>query len=98
MTLPALPDMVNGSFEALAGFMVLNHCRVLRIEKIVRGVSVLSSFFFTLWGFWNLYYYPKISQPISFYAGLLVVFANTIYVCMMIFYKSRESSCRKASE
>lgn len=83
-------DLVNGAFEGAAGFMVLNHCRVLRTEKIVRGVSILSSFFFTLWGFWNLYYYPSLSQPISFYGGIMVVCANSLYIAMLIHYRSQE--------
>ena len=83
----AWPDLINGSFEALAGLMVLNHCRVLHAEKMVRGVSVLSSFFFTMWGVWNLYYYPALNQPLSFYGGLVVVASNALYVGMMVFYR-----------
>jgi hypothetical protein len=42
------PDMVNGSYEALAGVFVLNHCRVLlrhkswrehRVDDILRDVG-----------------------------------------------------------
>lgn len=80
-------DLINGSFEALAGAMVLNHCRVLYAEKMVRGVSVISSFFFTLWGIWNLYYYPALNQPMSFYGVLVVVAANALYVGMMVYYR-----------
>lgn len=85
---PLWPDLINGSFEALAGAMVLNHCRVLYAEKMVRGVSVLSSCFFTLWGMWNLYYYPVLNQPLSFYGGMVVVAANALYVGMMVHYRS----------
>lgn len=81
------PDLINSLFEGFAGLMVLNHCRVLHAEKMVRGVSVVSSFFFTAWGVWNVYYYPALNQPLSFYGGLFVVVANAVYVWMMIFYR-----------
>ena len=63
-----MTDLINGLFEALAGLFVLNHCRVLHAHKQARGVSIVSSGFFTLWGVWNLYYYPALNQPLSFTA------------------------------
>lgn len=81
------PDLVNGSFEALAGVMVINHCRVIWKDRAVAGVSILSVAFFTLWGAWNLYYYPALGQPFSFLGGLVVVLANTLYTAMLIRFR-----------
>lgn len=81
-------DLINGSFELLAGLFVLNHCRVLHAHKEARGVSLASVAFFTLWGFWNLYYYPTLQQPLSFYGGMFVVAANAVYLGMMFSYRS----------
>lgn len=82
-------DFINGTIEAVAGLFVLNHCRVLYAHKETRGVSIVSSLFFLCWGFWNLYYYPHLNQPISFYGGLFVVAANVLYVGMMVNYRHR---------
>jgi len=84
-------DFVNGGFEFLAGFMLLNNCRMLYRDKTVKGVSVLSTFFFTLWGYWNLFYYPSLNQWASFFGGILVVSANTIWIIMAIRYRRRGS-------
>ncbi|MDA8095298.1 MAG: hypothetical protein M0T84_15600 [Betaproteobacteria bacterium] len=84
-----MPDLINGAFESLAGLMVLNHCRVLYAHKETRGVSVASTGFFVSWGFWNLYYYPSLRQPMSFYGGLVVVCANALYLGMMVVYRTR---------
>lgn len=81
------PDHINGAIEAVAGFFVLNHCRVLHAHKETRGVSIISAVFFLCWGFWNLYYYPHLNQPISFYGGLFVVAANVLYIGMMVRYR-----------
>lgn len=84
------PDAVNGLFELFAGFFVLNHCRVLHIDKMVRGASVISTIFFFTWGLWNLFYYPHLDQWASFAGGILIVMANCLWVSMMIYYKCRE--------
>lgn len=80
-------DLINGSFEVLAGFMVLNHCRAVLRDKAVAGVSILSTLFFSLWGVWNLYYYPSLNQWLSFMGGIIIVFANILWVCLLIKYK-----------
>ena len=85
------PDFFNGLFELLGGLLVLNHCRVLYQDKRVRGVSVLSTAVFTSWGFWNLYYYPHLTQWWSFAGGLVIVAANALWVSMMVHYKRREA-------
>ena len=80
------PDIVNGTFEALAGLMVLNHCRVLYRDKLVRGVSAVSTAFFFAWGLWNLFYYPHLSQWWSFVGGLVIVAANCLWLGLMVYY------------
>jgi len=80
-------DLINGSFEVLSGFMVLNHCRAVKRDKAVAGVSIISVFFFTIWGVWNLYYYPTLGQTISFYGSIVIVLANVYWVCLLIKFK-----------
>ena len=86
----SLPDLVNGTFEMLAGVAILNHCRALYRAKQSRGVSILSVGFFFSWGLWNLFYYPHLKQPISFYGGLGVVSANLLWVGMLLYYRYYE--------
>lgn len=88
------PDTINGLFELFAVFFVLNHCRVLYAQKEVRGVSVVSAVFFTLWGYWNMYYYPHLGQMFSFYCGVLVCLANMTWVSMMMYYRQQELQYR----
>ena len=80
-------DLVNGSYESLAAFAVLNHCRVLYNAKKSEGVSILSVIFFWTWGIWNVYYYPHLNQWISFLGGCMIVLANGLYVYLLIKYK-----------
>jgi len=64
-----IPDAVNGAFEFLGGASVWMHVRTIMCDKQSRGVSPFATAFFTLWGFWNLYYYPSLAQWASFAGG-----------------------------
>ena len=88
-------DLINAVFELLGGFFILNHCWVLYKHKKVSGVSIASTIFFNVWGFWNLYYYPSLNQTLSFWGTILIVFANTLYVGMLIYYSKYYKTKRK---
>lgn len=76
-------DLINGGFEAVAALFTLNHCRVLLRDRAVAGVSIASMAFFTLWGVWNLWFYPHLGQAWSFAGGVLLVAANALYVALL---------------
>lgn len=80
-------DYINAAFEAAAGVFVLNHCRVLLRDRETRGVSIVSTAFFMVWGFWNVFYYPTLQQPFSAAAGVFVAVANAIYIGLMVHFK-----------
>jgi hypothetical protein len=86
MSLMEWPDMVNGAFEALGGaFLFLNVLRVIK-DKSIKGISVVPTVFFSIWGLWNLAYYPLLGQWLSFIGGTTVVIANTVWVVLAIYY------------
>ena len=85
-----MPDLINGVYELVGGlFILLNVIRIHR-DKKVRGVSVIAVAFFTSWGYWNLYYYPHLSQWASAIGGLFIAVMNTIWVSQMIYYIRKE--------
>lgn len=83
------PDIINGAFELTGGLLyVINIARVLK-DKKVAGVSWIPTLFFTFWGAWNLYYYPFLNQPYSFYGGLLLMSSNAVWVALSIYYSRK---------
>jgi len=80
------PDMINGCFQFFGGVLLFRNSWLLFKHKKVRGVSLLPTIFFSIWGFWNLFYYPYLKQMISFYAGITVVTANTLWIGLAIYY------------
>lgn len=84
---PEMADGINGFFELFSGLMVLAHCRQVRKDKDVAGVSLPAVAFFTMWGVWNLFYYPSLEQHVSFIGGVFIVIANTTYLALLWKYR-----------
>lgn len=84
------PDFVNGLFE-LAGAM-FTWANVIRVhkDKQVHGVSWIAVMFFTVWGYWNVYYYPVIGQPWSAACAIGLAVINTVWLTQLIYYDRRK--------
>lgn len=92
------PDVFNGLFEIAGGFFISLSVRKLWADKMVAGVSWLHAGFFAAWGYWNLFYYPSLDQWWSFWGGVGVVTANTIWLGQLIYYSrwpGGHEPCRK---
>lgn len=85
-------DLINGCFELAGSLFIFNHCRTLFKDKDVRGVSILSTIYFFAWGVWNLFFYPSLNQLWSFYGGIAIMVANSLWITMMIYYKFKNFS------
>jgi len=81
-----IPDLINGTFEALGGITTFLNCWQIYKDKEVKGVVWQLSIFYTAWGLWNLYYYPHLNQWISFAGGLVIVTGNIIWIMQVIYY------------
>lgn len=85
------PDLINGLFfEALGSLMICVNIYRILVDRRSRGVSIWSVSFFTLWGYWNLYYYASLGQWWSFTGGMAMVVSNTIWVTLLFYYWRRE--------
>lgn len=87
----SIPDLINGSFELVGGFMIWLNVRALWRDRVVKGVSWATVIFFTSWGYWNLYYYPSLNQWMSFLGGLFIVSGNTAWVLLYLWIRNLES-------
>lgn len=86
----SVPDLINGTYEAIGGAFIALSIRKLHREKLVKGVSWIHVGFFASWGYWNLFYYPHLGQWLSFVGGVGIVTTNTIWLAQMIYYIRRE--------
>ncbi len=90
-----MQDLVNSLFEFCGAPFILVSVFKLHKDKVVKGVSWVHVLFFTLWGFWNLYYYPFLGQWLSFYGGIAIVSANAIWVGLLMYYSFKDGWMEK---
>jgi hypothetical protein len=83
-------DAINAGFEAGLAVMIANNIRCLYRDKQVKGFSLWTVTWVTAWGFWNLYYYPAVNSPLSFWAGIAVVLANATWLGLALYYVRRD--------
>ena len=88
------PDLINGLFEICGSVMIWRNVLQLYRDKMYRGIHIEPTAFFMCWGFWNLYYYPHLDQWWSFWGGVSIVFANTVWVGQMLYYGRGEHAHR----
>ena len=81
------PDVINGLFELIGGLLTFGNCWKLFKDKEVKGVMWQLTFFFTSWGFWNLFYYGSLGQICSQIGGVIMVTGNLVWICQVIYYK-----------
>jgi hypothetical protein len=85
-----MSDFINGALELLGAFLIANNCRLLFLHKQVQGVSVMATAYFSIWGLWNLYFYPANSLFYSFVGAILLAMANVTWVGMALHYRWRK--------
>lgn len=82
-------DIINGMFELVSALFLIKNIKKLYKDKILKGVAISPTIFFTLWGFWNLYFYPHNNHPFSFLGGIALVLVNSAWVIMAIYYTKK---------
>lgn len=83
------PDLINGLFELAGSYFTWKNAWILYQEKEIKGVYWPTWLFFTVWGLWNLIYYPSLNQYFSFYAGIVLVAGNIAWVGLAFYYKNK---------
>lgn len=83
-------DLINACFEGGGAiFLCLNVRRLLK-DKSVKGVSLLTTSWWTAWGFWNVYFYAAVSCAASFWAGIAVLAVQAVWVVLALHFARAE--------
>lgn len=85
-----LPDAINGAFETLGGLLCWVNVIRLLSEKRIAGVYWPVQAFFSVWGIWNLYYYPSLGQWASFLGGVFLVLGNATWTVLAAYYARKQ--------
>lgn len=84
-------DFVNGVFELGGAAAAWKNALQLNRDKQIKGVYWPVYLFYSLWGLWNLVYYPALDQWFSFGAGTALVAGNVAWVALALRYRRRTS-------
>lgn len=76
-------DVINGLFEWAGSMTIALNVAKLIGDRVLKGVNWQSTAFFTLWGLWNLHYYPSLGQWFSFSGAVAIVSANGLWLFMV---------------
>ena len=85
-----MADLVNGIFEFIGAILCWLNVKRIRKERELKGFYWPVQAFFTVWGVWNLFYYPHLEQWFSFTGGALLVLGNGTWVGLAIKYSLAE--------
>lgn len=78
------PDLINCGFELIGAYFTWRNAWQLVQDREIKGVYWPTSVFFTIWGLWNVLYYPAIEQYASFAGGVVLVTGNLAWSFMAI--------------
>jgi len=81
-----IPDLINGTFEVVGGFLYWFNVVKLAKDKQIKGVYWPVTAFFAVWGMWNIIYYPLLDQWVSFFGGLVLFSGNFTWVCLALYF------------
>lgn len=79
-------DHINGLFELASGVLMWLNVKALINDGQLKGVKIAPALVFTLWGYFNLFYYPSLHQWWSLVGGCLLVLANTIWIGIALLF------------
>lgn len=79
-------DLINALFELGGGWFTWNSALALYKAKKLEGVYWPSFWFFGFWGLWNLYFYPMVDAPLSFWGGVILVGGNLWWMALYAKY------------
>jgi hypothetical protein len=84
-------DIVNACFELGGGLVNWTNVTALYRDKQVRGINWMSVLVFSLWGYFQLYYYPSLGQWFSLTCSLAITSANTTWLFLVIYYMRKNN-------
>ncbi len=83
-------DQINALFELGSAILGCTNIYKTYIDKGVKGYNYGVLIFYTLWCFYNFYFYPMNDLWYSFYAGIAIGLVNMIWLIEILYYKSKE--------
>jgi hypothetical protein len=82
-------DQINAGFEMAGAISRTFDCVQLYRAKRFVGGSLFTAFFFLMWGFFNIVFYPSLGQTYSYLAALALTTMNALWLVMAMYFNWR---------
>lgn len=83
-------DLINGLFEFFGAAMIGLNIKAILRDKQIKGVHWGSTFFFTSWSIFNLWFYPANNLWWSFAGGAAIFTVNSIWLYLVWHYYRKQ--------
>lgn len=80
-------DIITAMFQFGAVVFLLDNIRAILRDKDLKGVSIGMIVFFTLWGYWGIFMFYSLQQPLSMWTNVGIAAAYTVWLSLVLFYK-----------
>ena len=94
MNISPYADKINAALELCGAFVIFLNIRKTYHDKSIRGIDWRYLAFYIGWGVWNMFYYPSLGQWWSFYAGLMIIWLDCVWLAQMWYYGGLEKNKR----
>ena len=85
-----MTDMMTAAFTIGAALFLLLNIRQLLVDKAVKGVSVYTIAYFTVWGYWGIYlFYAMPGMAWTLAASVILAIAYSVWFVLAIYYKRK---------
>lgn len=85
---PMNADLINAYFELFGGLFIWINVLKIAKDRKVRGVHWLPTFAFTIWCFWNVFYYQSLGQYFSTFAAIVPGVGNFFWLSLCWKYRN----------
>jgi uncharacterized protein with PQ loop repeat len=82
-------EFITAAFATVSGFMLLLNLRQAIRDKDVKGVSLITLWFFTCYAIWMTYYFWTLSEYWVVVPAIVNMMANIAYLSVATKYKRR---------
>ncbi len=85
------PDYINAIFMFTGAFFTWKNTSILYRDKEIKGIYLPTTVFFSMWGLWNLIYFPILHQWFSFIGGIFLVSGNITWIILALKYQKKKN-------
>jgi hypothetical protein len=83
-----MQDLINFFFGVFGALLAYQNIREAKKHNKIQGVHWYSTFFFSSWGIWNIYFYSSLELYLSVLGSICIVLVD--FYWLYLYYKLKK--------